>query len=180
VPEPAAGALTPAQADLFPEYSDALALAVERAGGGSFTAERLRQAKPELYAALARAVASGVPEAVAARIFLVSVNTVKAIRNRQISEPANYGAEITARARVNALRAAEELQRRIEEAPAGLTASELLKIAESGHEIQQLQAAEEVPQRLESTGSITIHFGGKKNQKIIDITPAAEAAGIDS
>lgn len=167
------------QQQLLPGLDQELAAAVERAGGGVFLATRLKQNQPEKYALIERALIEGVPESVAARIFLVSINTVKAIRNNQLAAGAEYAQNIAARARVNALRASEELARRVAESPADLTTSELIKLAESGHAMQQQQQQDETPQQLQASGSIQIHFGGRKNEKIIDISPAETGAEVD-
>jgi tRNA C32,U32 (ribose-2'-O)-methylase TrmJ len=121
-----------------------------------------------------------VPETVAARVFLASINTVRAIRDNQLANGEAYAQSVAARARVNALRASEELARRVSEAPAELTTSELIKLAESSHALQQDQQQADAPQVLQAEGSIKIHFGREKNHKIIDITPAVTGAELDS
>jgi hypothetical protein len=164
----------------LPGFDEELAAAVERSGGGVFLAKRLKELEPAKFAAVERALSEGIPETVAARVFLLSVNTVRAIRDNQLANSTEYAQSVAARARVNALRASEELNRRIAEKPEALTTGELIKLAESGHALQQDQQQEEAPQVLKAEGSISIHFGQKKNQQIIDITPAAAPAEIDS
>lgn len=163
---------------ILPGLSAELAAAVERSGGGVFLAKRLKENEPEKYAAIERALMEGIPESTAARVFLCSINTVRAIRDNQLAG-AEYAQNIAARARVNALRASEELARRVSESPADLTTSELIKLAESGHAMQQQQQQDETPQQLQASGSIKIHFGGRKNEKIIDILPAETGAEVD-
>lgn len=165
---------------LLPGFDDGLAAAVERSGGGIFLAKRLRELEPEKFATIERALLEGVPESVAARVFMCSINTVRAIRDCQLADSGGYSQSLAARARVSALRASEELVRRVSESPAELSTSELIKLAESGHALQQDQQQTEAPQVLQASGAITIHFGRPKNQKIIDITPAAAPAELDS